>query len=93
MKMIQNFESHYETMVTSIGCLKSEADHGNYFVVAHANGLVKLYKCRDPQNENKCAYLCDIQAHSRTINALVCHPTKPTFATVSDDTMVNLWYV
>ena len=78
--------------MTSIGCLKCEEDHGNYFVVAHANGLVKLYKCKDAQNENKAAYLCDIQAHSRSINALVCHPTKPTFATVSDDTMVNLWY-
>ena len=27
------------------------------------------------------------------MNALVCHPSKPIFVTVSDDTIVNLWHI
>jgi WD40 repeat protein len=61
-------------------------ENGNYFAVGLSNGQVKLYNCKSG------AHLVDIQAHSRSVNALICHPTKPIFVTVSDDTFVNVWY-
>jgi WD40 repeat protein len=35
----------------------------------------------------------EIGSHSRSLNALICHPTKPIFATGSDDTFVNVYEV
>ena len=37
--------------------------------------------------------LCEMQAHSRQVSALVCHPVRSVFATVSDDTFLNVWEV
>ena len=70
-------------MVTSIGCMNTEND--NYYIASLSNGVVKIFNCKTG------AHLVDIQAHSRQINALACHPSKPIFVTVSDDTIVNLW--
>ena len=36
---------------------------------------------------------CEISAHSRSLNALVCHPFKPVFATCSDDTFIHVFNV
>jgi len=37
--------------------------------------------------------VCELSAHSRSINALVCHPLKSFFATCSDDTFVHIFSV
>ena len=71
--------------MNSISVVKTE--NGNYYATALSNGLVKLFNC------SSGAHLVDIQAHSRSINAIISHPEKPIFATVSDDTLVNLWHV
>ena len=58
----------------------------NLFVVGFANGQVKLIK---PNG----SVVCDLSAHSRGLNALVCHPSKSVFATCSDDTFMHLFEV
>ena len=37
--------------------------------------------------------LCEVSAHSRSLNALICHPFKPIFATCSDDTFIHIFEV
>jgi WD40 repeat protein len=37
--------------------------------------------------------ICELSAHSRTLNAIACHPTRSVFATSSDDTFVHLFEV
>ena len=59
----------------------------NLFAIGYANGSVKLFNAEDGQ------LLCELGAHSRQVNALVCHPTKAVFATCGDDTFVNIWEV
>lgn len=61
--------------------------YSNLFIVGLSSGLVKIYSTEEP----RC--LLELQAHSRQINALVCHPTKPVFATASDDTFLNVWEI
>lgn len=85
LKLLSSQENHLETLVNSISCVKT--DNGNYFAAGLSNGLVKLFNCKSG------AHLVDIQAHSRAVNAVVAHPSKPIFVTVSDDTLVNLWHV
>lgn len=75
---------HYETIVHSIKLLSRP--WGNCFIAALSNGLIKIFECKD------VTHVADLQAHSRSINGLICHPQKPVFATVSDDTMTNVWY-
>jgi len=59
----------------------------NLFIIGFANGCVKLFKAEDGK------LLCELGAHSRQVNGLVCHPTKAVFATCGDDTFVNIWEV
>ena len=59
----------------------------NLFAIGFANGAVKLYNCESG------TIICELQAHSRQINGLVCHPTKSVFATCGDDTFLNVWEV
>lgn len=61
--------------------------HSNLFVAGLSNGLVRVFTTDEP----KC--LLELQAHSRQINALICHPTKPFFATAADDTFLNVWEI
>ena len=56
-------------------------------MIGYASGMVKLVKCDTGRT------VCELQAHSRQVSALVCHPVRPIFASVSDDTFVNLWEV
>ena len=84
LKLLTAHENHYETIVNTLDMMKTEDQ--SYFIAGHSNGLIKIFNC------NTGAHLVDIQAHSRTVNAIVCHPSKPIFASVSDDTFVNLWY-
>lgn len=73
-----------EIPVTSVGLLTRSGD--NLFAVAYANGQVKLISASG-------WVAAEINAHSRGINALTCHPTRAFFATSSDDTFVTLWEV
>ena len=70
---------------TIVGCLKRL--NSNIFVVAFLNGAVKLF------NSETGTLIGEVGAHSRQINALVCHPTKSVFATCGDDTFLNVWEV
>ena len=85
LKILTSQENHKEVMVNTISCVKTEK--GNYYAAGLSNGLVKLFNC------NSGAHLVDIQAHSRSVNAIVSHPDKSIFVTVSDDTFVNVWHV
>ncbi len=59
----------------------------NLFAAGFANGLVKLISC------STGTVMCEVSAHSRSLNALVCHPFKPIFATCSDDTFTHVFEV
>jgi len=56
----------------------------NLFAVGYANGSVRLIS---PSG----SILCQLSAHSRSLNALACHPTKSVFATCSDDSFVHIF--
>ena len=58
----------------------------NLFVAGFANGVVKIIQ---PSGQ----ILCELSAHQKGLNALVCHPSKPFFATCSDDTFVHVFAV
>ena len=58
----------------------------NLYVAGFANGQVKLIT---PSG----IVLVEMSAHSRTLNSLVCHPTRSVFATASDDTFVHVFEV
>jgi len=77
--------NNYPTMCTSIAVLESNMSD-NFYILAYATGVIKILTCP------KAEQVAELQAHSRSINALTSHTTKPLFATVGDDTMVNLWY-
>lgn len=76
----------FETNVFAIKLIKNEVGN-NMYLAGLANGLIKIFDCA---NGN---VLVDLQAHSRGVNSIAVHRTKPIFATCSDDTMVNLWQV
>jgi len=59
----------------------------NLFVVGFASGMVNLYSAATGSK------VIELSAHSRQVNALCCHPTKSIFATVGDDTFLNMWEV
>ena len=75
--------SVFSQTVNSIVVLKG--GKSNFYAAGLANGLVRIFDCQD------CHHLVDIQAHSRAINAMAPHSDLPIFATVGDDTMVNVW--
>ena len=58
----------------------------NLYVAGFANGLVKIISTQG-------FVICELGAHSRLLNALVCHPSKSVFATCSDDTFMNVYEV
>lgn len=58
----------------------------NLYVAGFANGAVKIISTQG-------AVICELSAHSRTINSLACHPSKSIFATCSDDTFMHLFEV
>ena len=76
-----------ENLVNSIGVVNPGNYEHSLFACALSNGLVVMV---DVDSGEK---ICELQAHSRTINQLVCHPTIPLIATCSDDTFINLWYL
>jgi WD40 repeat protein len=59
----------------------------NLYAAGFANGMVKII------NPMGGIVLCELSAHSRSLNALTCHPTKPLFATCSDDTFMHIFEV
>jgi WD40 repeat protein len=55
-------------------------------LVGFANGSVKIVT---PNG----ILACELSAHSRSLNALTCHPTKSIFATCSDDTFMSVFEI
>lgn len=74
-----------ETLVTSISVM-SQQSIPSFFVVGLSTGVIRIYNC------TKCDLLVEMHGHSRQINAIACHGVKPVFASVGDDTMINLWH-
>mmetsp|Transcript_17454 Transcript_17454/g.29373 ORF Transcript_17454/g.29373 Transcript_17454/m.29373 type:complete len:213 (-) Transcript_17454:58-696(-) len=86
--VVKTHGSMQKQNTNSIACLANpSAKKTNYFVVGLQNGLVKIFESASGD------HLVDIQAHSRSINAIAAHPSKLSFATVGDDTFVNVWKV
>ena len=85
MKVLTCKTSPYETMITSIKLLISNNGY-NMYIAGQANGVIKIFTC------SKADQVAELQGHSRSVNGLACHSLKPLFATVSDDTIVNLWF-
>ncbi len=56
------------------------------FIVGYASGIVKIFMAATG------APVCELAAHSRQVSAVACHKSgKAVFATVGDDTFVNVW--
>jgi WD40 repeat protein len=85
-KPIHNVAPRDEIPVTSIGIIQ-RSGLSNLYAVGFANGSVKII------NPEKGNVLAEISSHSRGLNALVCHPNKPVFASCSDDTFVNVFAI
>ena len=49
--------------------------------------MIRMYRCDNGE------LICELQAHSRQINGLVCHPSRSVFATAGEDTFMNVWEV
>jgi len=60
---------------------------GDILMSSYTTGHIRLFSL---STETLCA---EIAAHSRCINAMALHPTKPMFASVSEDTYINVWSV
>ncbi len=76
-------DSQNEVPVTSLGCLLRGE---NLFIAGFASGTVKIIS---PTG----VAILEMGAHSRCLNALACNPSKAVFATVGDDTFLNVWEV
>lgn len=61
------------------------AIRGDSVVAAFADGHVRVYAVGDG------ALVSEASAHGRCITALTLHPTENMFATVGEDTLVNVW--
>jgi WD40 repeat protein len=83
-KPVHSINPQNEIPVTAVDTLIRGSE--NLYAVGFANGLVKLIH---PNGH----ILCELSAHSRSLNALVCHPSKPIFSTCSDDTFVHVFKV
>lgn len=82
-KPIHSLNPQNEIPVTALETL---IRNENLFAAGFVNGNVKLIH---PNGQ----ILCELAAHSRSINSLICHPSRPIFATCSDDTFVHLFEV
>jgi len=85
MLLLRSHTKQLETMITSIK-LMNQAPLASFYVVALATGVIRIFSCAN------CDLMVEMHAHSRQINAIVCHEVKPVFASVGDDTIVNLWH-
>jgi len=56
-----------------------------YAVVAFASGQIRLIDLKTKK------LAIEITAHTRSISAVDIHPTKPIFATTSEDTYTTIW--
>ena len=84
--LMELLRTHKSIKQTNINCIQLlVSDKENFFVTGQANGVVRILDCKT------ASFHAEIQAHSRAINGLVCHSSKPIFTTVSDDTFVNVW--
>lgn len=62
-------------------------------IAGYASGHVRIFRQRGGNGEPlKPSFLeAEIAAHARTLTALAIHPTRPTFATVGEDSMLRVW--
>jgi len=82
-KALHTITSPQEVPATSLGTLfRGE----NFYIAGFANGLVSIIT-------SSGELVCELSAHSRSINALACHPSKSVFATCSDDTFMHVYEV
>jgi WD40 repeat protein len=60
----------------------------NLFLVGYSNGQISIFNAASPPFK-----IAEIQAHSRQVNGIAVHPSRPLFVSVSDDTFMNVWEV
>ena len=66
-KLIKTYECDLDIPAVSI-CNLQLGGKKSLFVCAYINGIIKLF------NSETCGLEAEIGAHSRQINALICHP-------------------
>ena len=82
-KPLHNIKPDNEIPVTSLEILNVPSGE-NLYTVGFANGSIKLI---NPKGQ----LIATVNAHSRGVNALTCHPVKSIFASCSDDTFMNIF--
>ena len=85
-KPISNIGPKDEIPVTALQTL-NRSGLSSLFIAGFANGMVKVI------HATVGSVLAEIGAHSRGLNALTVHPTKPIFASCGDDTFLNVFQV
>ncbi|KAF4738686.1 WD repeat domain 54, partial [Perkinsus olseni] len=80
---INNPCGNVEAPVISCGCPTP-----NYLVAAHGDGKLRIF---DAAADWQLRF--EISAHGRSITGMAVHKTKHLVATVSEDTILNLWRV
>jgi len=65
-------------------CLSMCKGHG-YIICSYSNGVIRLFDI------NSKKIKVEISAHTRSINAIDIHPTKPMVVAVSEDSHISLW--
>jgi len=58
---------------------------GDRLIVAYTDGLLAFY------NLDTCTKWMELTAHSRFLSAIAIHPSKDIFATVAEDSTLNVW--
>ena len=66
---------------TSVGLLLGDA-----VVAAFANGVIRIFSSRGARS-----LAIEVVAHAVAVTAITTHATAPTFASVGDDGVVNVW--
>lgn len=103
---ISDFSSHVAQTKSGMAPI-SQLDHGGGFpctsiaiqdsllIAGYASGHVRLFRQRGGNGEPlKPSFLeAELAAHARTLTALAVHPTRPTFATVGEDSTLRVWSI
>jgi hypothetical protein len=67
----------------------SLATHGGRLFAGYASGHVRVFRAgTDPTSR---VLEAEIAAHARCVTAVAAHPLSPTFVSVGEDCVVNVW--
>lgn len=64
--------------------------HGDVIVAGYGSGHVRIFRCGNAPGGARFMEV-ELTAHARSVTAVSFHPSAPTFASVGEDGLVNVW--